>query len=289
MSKRTIKAGTYRTLASTNIGKGEAVMLLEEFQAKIRQAQKLFANSVQKQPDAVIGITGIQNASIENVQPLGEGQKAFQIIEGIENASVFLGLDTTQFELNQGMVEEKQQLLKDNFEKNILTGNRIAEELASSTVQAQQLSEMLENNANNLEVRNVIASAAKPRLAIQIEDGLEVVVGGGLAVPKQLSKGEPIGIKNGIVLSITRRGLVKIHVPIEGTSGEFIEFVVNRKSNDFSLLNIARIFQTKVSVVLIIFERVSNSKEQLELLEIENRKQILTELIGKLQLWDDDV
>lgn len=290
MSKKVIKAGSYRIVASTNICKGKDVLLLDDFLANARQAQKLFANSLKKEQETVIGIVGIEGSSVETVQPLDDNIKPFQIIEGVKNARVFLGMDTTQSELSEELEKEKQQILQDNLVKNINTGNRIAEELANSAIQAQELHSMLENNTNANQIRDVITSAAKPRLAVQFEDGSEAVVGGGLAVPKHLSKDKPISFKNAIVLNITQRGQVKVQVSNENEDSKvkFIDFIVKKNSNEFNLLNIARVFQTKINVLLIVFERVSNSKERLELLEIENRKQILAELIGKLELWNQE-
>lgn len=289
MSKKVLKNGNYRTLATVPIGDGEAIMLAEDFMAKVRQAQKILDIAAKKDADASISVSGVENTVLEKIAPVGEPEKSVLALDGLQDPALHLVVGLEQAQLDEELLQSKEDLLKNTLKKTILTGNRIAEELTNSTLDASDFSRMIAGSKDESSVRKVIANASQPRLAIHIEGESQLNSGGGLAVPRQLVKGDALNFSNCMVIDVSRRGWVKIRTQaIDGTEHvEKLEFHVDRKSKEFNLLNAARIFDCLVDCQLIKFEKVSNGKERFELLAISNQKQLLESLIEKLKYWED--
>lgn len=291
MSKRDLKSGNYRTLATIKIGDGEQLMLLDDFLASIKQAQKILSMSAKTVSDAEIRIGDVSSAALEELKSNRDIAKSFTVVEGLEQPELSLHLNAKQAQLDDDLLKSKENLIKSDLEQTILTGNRIAEQLAANSMNALELAEVIEGNKDELSLRSIIAVASKPSLNIQIENGPNLSVGGGLAVPRQLVKGDPINIENCQVVSITKRGIVKIQVfdKDESSEGQLLEVHVKTKTREFDLLNLSYIFNCRIDCQLVTFEKVSNLKERFELMEVTNQKAILEILMDKLKFWDSEV
>lgn len=253
------------------------------------QAQKILNISAKKDPSAAIGISGIESSVVEKISPVGMPKKSYLVIDGLENPAEELCIITNQIQLDDSLLQDKENHLKNTLKNTVIKGNRIAEQLANSVLDAGDLGNVIGGTQEELSVRGAIANASKPQMAIHIDGEPPINTGGGLAVPKQLVKGAPVSLNNCLVIDVSRRGWVKIRKQAidEFEDAATVDFHVDRKSKEFNLLNAARIFDCKIDCQLIKFEKVSNGQERFELLAISNQKDLLESLIEKLKYWED--
>lgn len=277
MSKRIIKNGNFRTIASISIG-NEQMMPLKEFVAILNRAKKLL--KVQKVDDPEIGmrITGVQNTEVQINTVVGKDGAEFMVIDGLENPRLHSVLQTNQMQLDENILGEKVKLAQENLKESVGLGNRIAQELAQNSVDIDTFHKMLGGKSNDTHVRTVIAQAAKSSLTIDMPDNDPISVGGRLAVPSQLSDEDTITISKVKILYFDGSGVFKV----EQDKHE-IEVRVQRSSNQFTLLQTAYAFECPVDILLIPFEKISNMKSRYELVEILNYQSLKDMIVNKIQ------
>lgn len=277
MSKKIIKNGNFRTIASISIG-NEQMMLLDEFVANLNSAKKLLRCQKVDDPEIGMSITGAQNAAVEINSVVGKDGAEFMAIDGLENPRLHSVLQTNQIQLDEKIFGEKVKLAQENLKESLGLGNRIAQELAQNSVDIDTFHKMLGGKSNDTHVRAVIAQAAKPSLTIDMPDNHSMSVGGKLAVPSQLSDEDTIAISKVKILYFDRRGIFTVE-----QDNHEIEIRVQRSSNQFTLLQTAYAFECPVDILLIPFEKISNMKSRYELVEILNYQSLKDMIVNKIQ------
>lgn len=277
MSKKNIKNGNFRTIASIPIG-DQQMMLLDEFVANLNRAKKLLRDQQVDDPDISLLISGVENAALEIESVVGNDGAEFMAIDGLQNPRLHSVLLSNQLPLDESLVEEKIKISQENLKESVALGNRIAQELAQTSVDIDTFHKMLGGKSNDTHVRTVIAQAAKPSLTIDMPDNDSITVGGRLAVPSQLSDEDAITISKVKILFFDRRG----SFTVEQDNHE-IEVRVQRSSNQFTLLQTAYAFECPVDILLIPFEKISNMKSRYELVEILNYQSLKDMIVNKIQ------
>lgn len=281
MSKKNIKNGNFRTIASISIG-DQQMMLLDEFVANLNRARKLLRSQKVDDPVVSLQISGVENAALEIESVVGSDGAEFMAIDGLQNSRLHSVLQTNQLPLDESLLEEKIKISQENLKESVALGNRIAEELAQNSVDIDTFHKMLGGKANDTHVRTVIAQATKFSMTIDMPDNDPTSVGGRLAVPSQLSEEDTITISKVKILYFDRRGIFTIVL-----NDRELEVRVQRSSSEFTLLQTAYAFECPVDLVLIAFEKISNMKSSYELVEILNYqslKHMIVEKIQKIQL-----
>lgn len=281
MSKKIIKNGNFRTIASISIG-NQQMMPLDEFVANLNRARKLLRSQKVDDPEVSLQISGVENAALEIESVVGNDGAEFMAIDGLQNSRLHSVLQTNQLPLDESLLEEKIKISQENLKESVALGNRIAEELAQKSVDIDTFHKMLGGKSNDTHVRTVIAQATKSSLTIDMPDNDPTSVGGGLAVPSQLSDEDTITLSNVKILYFDRRGIFTVE-----QDNHEIEIRVQRSSNQFTLLQTAYAFECPVDILLIPFEKISNMKSSYELVEILNYqslKDMIVEKIQKIQL-----
>lgn len=277
MSKKIIKNGNFRTIASIPIG-DQQMMLLDEFVANLNRAKMLLRDQQVDDPDISLLISGVENAALEIESVVGNDGAEFMAIDGLQNPRLHSVLLSNQLPLDESLVEEKIKISQENLKESVALGNRIAQELAQTSVDIDTFHRMLGGKSNDKHVRTVVAQAAKSALTIDIPNNNSMSVGGRLAVPNQLSDEDTITISKVKILYIDRRG----SFTVEQDNHE-IEVRVQRSSNQFTLLQTAYAFECPVDILLIPFEKISNMKLTCELVEILNYQSLKDMIVNKIQ------
>lgn len=277
MSKRIIKNGNFRTIASISLG-NEQMMPLEDFVAILNRAKKLLKVQEVDDPEIGMQITGVQNTEAQINTVVGKDGAEFMVIDGLESPRLHSVLQTNQMQLDESILGEKVKVAQENLKESVGLGNRITQELAQTSVDIDTFHKMLGGKSNDTHVRTVIAQAAKPSLTIDMPDNDSITVGGRLAVPSQLSDEDAITISKVKILFFDRRGVFTV----EQDKNE-IEVRVQRSSNQFTLLQTAYAFECPVDILLIPFEKISNMKSTYELVEILNYQSLKDMIVNKIQ------
>lgn len=279
--KRMIEEGSYRVIASTEISEGVKAMPIKAFKEWLRHAEirlKLIADS---DVNAQIVVTGVGNAALQEILPIGENTKKRTIVTGFDRPAVSLVLEGNSGGHDESLLNEKEALLADTFIKVIAEANRIAELSTTTELDSAMVDEILKGNPHEAEIRAEIPNASKRRMKFSTMGGATADAGGKVKVPHRIRIGESY-VKESCTIEkilISSNG-----VGIKSDNSEDIEFFhIKDDANTFKLLSSAHSFGLKCDFRLVKTGKFKKGYERNDFVEFINKKEVSKILIETIE------